>query len=263
MIELKAHVPSHLLHAGFHVIFEVGFPTKELGNLGGVEHHVGAEHHKFEEYVSAQVHQLGPIAEIWAIDQRSRRPVTHDFDAVDWRSEILVVSLHDSHVPPNEDELSRPFLLVRQYISDPFAHLLLHLVRSFLLLFSRHRPLDSCAGAAITARVRFHQGGGCKNVRVVDAPALNDLANRLVVEGHEAFPEQAILMPEFGLHLHIEPVIDQHQFRFSRRKPSDEYIPGMRITVALSEVSATSRHPRNMFGGPATYAAPEKHLCRE
>lgn len=43
MVELEAHVASHLLHTGFHVIFEVFLPAKELRNFTAVKDYIRAE----------------------------------------------------------------------------------------------------------------------------------------------------------------------------------------------------------------------------
>lgn len=215
MVKLKPHIHCNFLHARFHIILQILFPAEKLRHFAAVKQHVGAEEHEPEQHVPAEIEQAFTVAEVRAVDEGPRRPAAHDLDAVDGRAQVLVVALHDAHVAADEDEFARPLLLVREHLPDALLHLLLHLVRAFALLLLRHGALDARARAVVAARVRSHERRGSEDVRVIDAPAADDLADRLVVERHQAFPEQAVLMPELRLHLHVEAVVDQDQLRLA------------------------------------------------
>ena len=138
----------------------------------------------------AQIDEFLAVGEIRAVDQRARGPVAHDLDAVDGRTEVLVVALHDAHVPPDENQLARPLLLIGQDVADPLPHLLLHLEGALALLLGGHGALQAVGGAVVAASIRPHEGGGGEDVRVVDAPAGDDVTDGGVIERHERFPEE-------------------------------------------------------------------------
>ena len=91
------------------------------------------------------------ITQIWAINQTSRRPISHDFYTVDRGAKKLVVSLYDAQVAADEDEFARPFRLVAENFTDTFAHLLLHFVGVFGGFFAFEAVAYRCRCAFIPA----------------------------------------------------------------------------------------------------------------
>lgn len=203
MIQLDAEVLRHMLHLRLDLVFHAAPEPEELPHLARVEDHIGAEKHEFEDQVPAVVLYLLTVTEIWTVDQAAGGPVASDLDAVDGRAEELIVALHDAQVPPDEDEFLGPLLFVAEDRFDPLPHLLLHLESAFGLLFAAKALLDLSQDGVVTASIGPHQRCGGKNVCVVDAPALHDVTKSLVIEGHQAFPEQAVLMPEVWLHVDV------------------------------------------------------------
>ena len=73
------------------------------------------------------------------------------------------------------------------------------------------------------------------DVSVIDAPALDDFTNGFIVKGHQASPKEAVLMPEFWLHVNVQTMIDKHKLRFPRGQASDKDITWMRVRVNVSK----------------------------
>ncbi len=195
-----------------------------------------------------EIHRLLAQAEIRAVDQTPRGPVAGDFDAVDRGAEELVVLLHDAQVAADEDEFLRPFLLVAEDVPHALAHLLLHLIRALSLLFAGEALFDFGRGSVIAASVGAHKRSGSEDVGVVDAPALNDFAEGLVVECHERFPEKAVLVAELGLHVHVEAVVDENELGFARGEAPDEDVARMRVAVDPAPEEHLSGEEVNHFG---------------
>lgn len=59
-----------------------------------------------------------------------------------------------------------------------------------------------------------------------------------MVELHQAFPQQAELLPNFRLQSAVNPVVEQHQLRFFRvfRVFPYQDIAGMRVAMDMSEL---------------------------
>ena len=231
MIQLHAKVLEHALHLRLQLILHPPpTRTEKLPDFGKPKNHVAAEEHQLKHHVAAQIDHLIPPRQIWTLYERPRSPRARNLDAVHRRAEELVVSLHDPKIPSQKDQLLGPLGLVAEDFPDALAHLLLHLemaLRSFL--FRKLR--EALAGAVVAARVRAQQGGRGEDVDVVDAPGLDDIFERAVVEGHEGLPEKGVLVPEGGLHLDVEAVVDEDELGLAVGFAADEDVSGVGVAV--------------------------------
>ena len=137
MLHLNPIILGHLPHRLIHIIIHTSAPPKELLELAEVEIRIARQQHDPEDHVAAVVAPPLAPAKICVFGEGSRCPVAGDLDPVDGGAEVLVVSLHDAHVPADEDEFAGPFLLVAEDLFDASAHCLLHLVLTFALLAFR------------------------------------------------------------------------------------------------------------------------------
>lgn len=89
-----------------------------------------------------------------------------------------------------------------QNFSEAPSHLLLHLKDPFCLLLAQESLHDSCRGAVVAVIVRLYAGGRSKDINVVDPLALHNFTLGFVVEYHQVFLIQVVLMAEFWLQIH-------------------------------------------------------------
>ena len=241
MLHLNPILLGHLPHRLVHIVIHALAPTEELFELAEVEIRVRGQQDETEDEVVAVVAPADAPGEVGVLGEGAAGPVAGDLDAVDGAAEVLVVALDDAHVAADEDQLARPLLLVAQNLLDALAHRLLHLVLPPLLL-PLGQPADPRARAAVPALVGPHQRRRREDVRVVDAPGIHDFFECAVVEGHQALPEERVLVPELGRHVDVEAVVDEDELRAPVGQPPDEDVARVRVAVD---------------------PAPEEHLGRE
>ncbi|GJC97202.1 hypothetical protein ColKHC_06028 [Colletotrichum higginsianum] len=169
--------------------------------------------------------------QVRVLEQAAARPLSHHLDTVDRAAEVLVVALDDAHIAANEDELLGPLFLVGEHLADALLHALLHLIVPLgrrLALELLHQPV---ARPLVAALVRPQQRRAREEVRRLDAPLFGDALDRLIVERHEGLPEDTVLVPEPVRHVHVQPVVDEHELGAAVGQPPDKDITRVRVAV--------------------------------
>ena len=96
----------------------------------------------------------------------------------------------------------RPLRFIAEDIADRFPGCLLHFVVTLCkLLFAE--SFEVLLGREVAATVRTHESERGEDVCILHTPALNDLAERLVIKRQQRLPEACILMSEVGLHVDV------------------------------------------------------------
>ena len=118
---------------------------------------------------------------------------------------------------------------------------MLHFELSFFLLLLAHGA-EFGQGLAIAALVGAHEGGAGEDVRGFDSPFFGHVADGLVVKGHQAAPEEGVLLAELGVHFDVETVVNEDKLGLARGEATDEDVSWVGIAV---------------------HKAPEEHLSGE
>lgn len=85
--------------------------------------------------------------------------------------------------------------------------------------------------------VRTEEGSRGKEVRVADAPFAGNFINGVVIEGEEGFPEEGVVVAEFGGGGDVEAVVEEDKAGFAGGEALNEDVSGVRVAVDLWVVS--------------------------
>ena len=231
MIQLNPQILGNLLHLHLHLILHTAPKAKNLSDLRSVENNIAAQHNEFENQMPSPILEFLRISEGWVVDETAGCPVASYFDAVDGGTEELVIALYDAEVAAYEDELFGPFRFVAEHLADAPAHFLLHFEMAFLELFACEALFDFVGGEVVAACVGAQESGGGEDVGVVYAPGFYYLVEGSVVECHEAFPEEGVLVAEFGLHVDVEAVVYEDELGAAGGETSDEDVAWVGVAV--------------------------------
>lgn len=242
VVQLDAHILSHALHVRLDIVLHAPTDADPLPRLSPQEPDVAAQQDDAKRHVADPIAPALEKRKVAVLGEGSRGPQTRDLDAVDGRAEELVVALDDAQVAADEEQVARPLGVVAQDLLDAGTHADLHLVGALLLVLALGRPAKLVHGGVVAARVGSHQGRAGEDVRRVDAPAADDVADRRIVQADEGLPEACVLVLEGRVHADVEAVVDEDELWLARGQPSHKDVT--RVRVAVDD-------------------APEEHLRRE
>ena len=232
MLQINAElIFRDIPHLLLHIILHPFAQPKPLAQLTRPKDHVRAQHHEFEQQMPPTIQESLGEGKISGIDKAATRPRAGHFDAVYGTAEELVVSLHDSHVASDEQQLSREVVFFGKDVADALAHTLLYLIVSLGCRLAFQLSRNAVFRRAVTTLVGFHEGSAGKEIGCFHSPCTGDGGERGIVKCHDCFPELAVLVTEFRRHLDVESVVDEDELWLSIGFPANENIAGMRIAV--------------------------------
>ena len=145
--------------------------------------------------------------------------------------------MNDPHVAPDEDELLRDLVRVR----EETAELLLHDDAPLILCHIRPLLARVCALLALSSLLtsippqlyRLHQRSASEETCFADAPLPRDTLDGREIKRHEALPELRILALERAAEAHVQAVIEEDELGATgvRRVRAHEDVARVRVAV--------------------------------